>query len=77
MSDEVALTTDSSSESACVLCWDTASWTQIKAYKQGICSRKCLALMSQSFIMAAQANKPFIHVWDISKVLTVTTVSIT
>ena len=66
MSEEVALTTDSSSESPCVLCWDNKSWMQLKTYKNGTCS--CLSLLSQSYILAAQVNKPFIHVWDISKV---------
>ena len=68
MSDEIALTTDSSSESPCVLCWDTASWMQLKAYKNGVCPRKCLTLLSQSYILAVQTNKPFFYVWDISKV---------
>jgi hypothetical protein len=41
---------------------------QLKAYKQGVCPRKCLVLLSQSYILAAQTSKPFFYVWDISKV---------
>ena len=67
MSYEIALTTDSSSESPCVLSWETSSWMQLKAYKQGVCPRKCLVLLSQSYILAAQTSKPLLYMWDISK----------
>ncbi|XP_046843725.1 WD repeat-containing protein 18-like [Xenia sp. Carnegie-2017] len=67
MSIEIALTTDSSFESACVLCWETSSWMQLRAYKQGVCPRNCLTMLFNSFIVASQVNKPFLHVWDVSK----------
>jgi WD40 repeat protein len=65
---EVAFTTDALGDSFCISVWDLGSGMQIKNYKGGNCSPHALSLLGNQYIMAAQVNKPIIHVWNVAKV---------
>lgn len=65
---EVALSTESSGDNFCISLWDINSGMQLKAYKGGSCPSRCVSLLGKDYIMASQANKPIIHVWNMTKV---------
>ncbi|KAJ7372545.1 hypothetical protein OS493_019054 [Desmophyllum pertusum] len=64
---EVALSTESSGDNFCISLWDINSGMQLKAYKGGSCPSRCVSLLGKDYIMASQANKPIIHVWNMAK----------
>ena len=66
---EVAMTTESSGENFCVSVWDLSSGMQLKAYKGGSCSPHGLSVVGSDYVMAAQSNKPMLHLWNTAKVV--------
>ena len=65
---EVALSTEATGDNFCVSLWDINSGMQLKAYKGGSCPCRCVCLLGNDYVLASQANKPIIHVWNMAKV---------
>lgn len=65
---EVALTTEASGDNFCISLWDVNSGMQLKAYKGGSCSSRCVCLLGKDYVLASLVNKPIVHVWNTAKV---------
>lgn len=65
---EIALSTEATGDNFCISLWDINSGMQLKAYKGGGCPCRCVCLLGNDYILASQASKPVIHVWNMAKV---------
>lgn len=64
---EIALSTEATGDNFCISLWDINSGMQLKAYKGGGCPCRCVCLLGNDYILASQASKPVIHVWNMAK----------
>jgi len=64
---ELLLTASQSSVQSSITLWDYNTKNTLKSYKNGgAVPENCLSVIDQDYILAAEANKPLLHVWPLN-----------
>lgn len=72
MFQEALFVTTSNSDNQNVMCsaWDFSTGTNLMKYKTNIeanARQNCLNIVNDQYVLAANANKPLIHIWPINR----------
>lgn len=64
---ELLLTASQSSIQSSISLWDYNTKNTLKSYKNGgTVPENCLSVIDRDYILAAEANKPLLHVWPLN-----------
>lgn len=64
---ELLLTASQSSVQASITLWDYYTKNTLKSYKNGgAVPENCLSVIDEDYVLAAEANKPLLHVWPLN-----------